>query len=197
MYDSTCFNTWDRKTDEEIARKELFERAFLDGPQRDPNPSVYQVGSREEEIRTVTAYTLVHTNKKPEILYAIRIYQADLAALAIQTDAPPGTTGVVDVDFRHYQFRQPSHQQLIDLVSRVRRAAIEGEERYRWVGRAHQIPHLNSFLALSSSEVIEEAKRRCRVKLNQPPGGRMKGPESRWPRLHSQTGSRESLGLGR
>jgi hypothetical protein len=171
MYNSTSFNAWDRKSDEEIARAELFSEVFKEGPQRDSNPSLYQVEAREEEIRTVTAYTLVHTNKKPEILYAIRLYEADLQALGIQADDPPGTTGVVDVDFRHYQLRQPSNQQLIALVRRIRQTAIQGEERYRWVGATHQIPCLRRFLTMSSREVIEEAKRRCRMKLGEPAGG--------------------------
>jgi hypothetical protein len=171
MYDSTSFNAWDRKTAKEIASKEIFERSFFenDDPQRDPTPSLYQVRSREDEIRTVTAYTLVHTNKKPYILWAIRIYEWDLETLGFQIEDPPGTTGVVDVDFRHCQLRQPCKQQLVDLISRIMDDAIQGNERYRWVGTAHQLPHLNNFLNLSNAEVIEEAKRRCRFKLGQAP----------------------------
>jgi hypothetical protein len=92
MYDSTSFNAWDRKTDEEIARKELFEKAFIQGAQHDPNPSIYRVDDRADEIRTVAAYSLVKTNRNPEILYAIRIQEADLEALHIPIDDPPGTT---------------------------------------------------------------------------------------------------------
>lgn len=88
VWNLSSFNARDRKSDEEIAQ-ELFDI------KRDHNPSLYQVVSREDEIRTVTAYSLVHTNKKPEILYAIRVYEADLTAVEVQTEDSPGTTGIV------------------------------------------------------------------------------------------------------
>src|SRR5205085_1381593 len=35
----------------------------------------------------------------------------------------------------------------------------------------HQLPHFNEFLQRRDAEVIAEAKRRCRMKLGQAPGG--------------------------
>ena len=62
-----------------------------------------------------------------------------LADLALPVDDDgPGTTGVVDVDFRYFEIRKLTQAKAEKLAVRIRQAACEGEKRFRWVAARFQ-----------------------------------------------------------
>src|SRR5216683_793841 len=100
MFNNPTLTPWDCPDDSALARK-VFAEAFDN--QRD-YPSLYGVESPLEEIRTACAFVLTTTKIKLENFFVVRIFQEDLNAFDLRiNDDKPGTTGVVDVDFRHFE----------------------------------------------------------------------------------------------
>jgi hypothetical protein len=159
---------------------------FWDEPQPDPeriaekwfddqpgeSPSLYEAASHAEEVEAAAALSLTNLAKRIEVGYLGRIEWGDLAAVGIPaSDARPGNTGVVAVDFRHREIpgeREPIFKLLRHIWGRVRR----GEDRFRWVGKQMQRAAMERFLEAGPQFVIEEAKRCCRRKLAEQAGGR-------------------------
>jgi hypothetical protein len=161
MFNNTSLNAWDSKEDAALAQ-DVFREAFKPGAGR---PSLYRVDSLADEIRTAAAFALTPPDKDLKNLFVVRLFEQDLNELHLLVDEGPGTTGVVDIDFRHFEVANLTGPKAISLTARVRNGASAGEERFRWVAARFQCPHLEQFLLLPDEQVIAEAKRRCRFKL--------------------------------
>ncbi|MCI0458312.1 MAG: DUF2934 domain-containing protein [Gemmataceae bacterium] len=150
-------NIWDKPAPE-IA-KDLFSNF------KDKRPSFYE-SSPLEELKTVAAYALT-TQPKP--FHLVRVTREDLAEVGLAgIDEAPGTTGILSVDFRHWEIQAEAadgKDRLIDLIARIREKVIQGEDRLRWVGSLMQRSHWEQFCLCPDGEVIREAKRRCRWRL--------------------------------
>jgi hypothetical protein len=129
-------------------------------------PSLYEAVTPLAEIETVAAFSLPNPDRVLEAGYLLRIEWRDFAALDIQpADSRPGKTGVVGVDFRHWEI--PGDEQLIArLVRHLWHRTEQGEDRFRWVGCQLQAAAMRRFLDADSRSVIDEAKRCCRHKLS-------------------------------
>jgi hypothetical protein len=96
-------NSWDEAPPDpgRIADK------WFEDPEHE-QPSLYEAGSQVEEVEAVAAFSLTNLAKRIEVGYLVRIEWADLAAVGIEaTNDRPGSTGVVAVDFRHWEI--PGH----------------------------------------------------------------------------------------
>jgi hypothetical protein len=163
MYTESTLNTWDGKDETALARK-VFSEAF--GEKAD-SPSLYAVDSRMDEILTASAFALTTTKIHLENFFVVRLYWSDLEEFELSVDDDyPGGTGVVDVDFRHFEIRKMTKEKAVKLTQRIRAAACEGEERFRWIPAGFQRPHLQRFLLVCNGQVIDDAKRRCRLRLD-------------------------------
>jgi hypothetical protein len=153
-------NIWDNPSPEAIA-KDLFNNF------KDKRPSFYEA-SPQEEIETVAAYALTNLAKKT--FHIVRVTREDLAEVGLtRSDDAPGTTGILSVDFRHWEIEAEAadgKDRLIDLVARIRERLIQGEERLRWVGGCMQRSHWERFCTCGDGEVTREAKDRCRWRLD-------------------------------
>ncbi|MCI0464131.1 MAG: hypothetical protein L0Z62_44930 [Gemmataceae bacterium] len=159
---NTTLNPWDNKEDEALA-KDVFREAFGD---KGDCPSLYWIDSLADEFRTAAAFALTTTKTTLANFFVVRLFQRDLDKFDLQVDDDgPGTTGVVDVDFRHFEIRNLTQVKAVALTAWLRNTASEGEERFRWVATRFQRPQLVRFLQLPDEQVIAEAKRRCRVRL--------------------------------
>jgi hypothetical protein len=164
VYATATLSRWDDPTRSNI---DLGKEVFRSKPD-DPRPSFYRVESNADEVRTAAAHSLTFYDQKPKILFAIRVFPEDIEALHLRmSDDAPGATGVVEVDFRHRELLYPSDEDLGALVQRIRDGAAGTQDRFRWIGVTFQSPHFRAFLNEESPRVIDEAKRRCRVKLGQ------------------------------
>ncbi len=161
MFNNTSLNAWDSKEDAALAQ-DVFREAFKPGAGR---PSLYGVDSPADEIRTAAAFALTPPDKDLKNLFVVRLFERDLNDLNLLADEGPGTTGVIDVDFRHFEVCDLTGPKAVGLTARIRNGASAGEERFRWVAARFQRPHLEQFLLLPDEQVIAEAKRRCRFKL--------------------------------
>jgi hypothetical protein len=162
MYNNTTLNPWGSKDDEGLAR-EVFREAFGPGTEC---PSLYGVVSLMDEIRTAAAFALTTTDKELKNFFVVRIFPPDLHELDLWADdEAPGTTGVVEVDFLHFEVRNMTPAKASALTARLRNTAAEGAERFRWVAGRFQRLHLERFLQAADEQVIAEAKRRCRFRL--------------------------------
>jgi hypothetical protein len=160
-------NKWDREPcDFAAIAKEWF------AVDRDPNPSVYRAESESEEVEVAASHSLTDLGPSLKPVHLLRIEWSDLVAIGAAeklSDRTPGTTGVVRVDFRHSELLD-GRVYLDALVRRIRERYEAGEQRFRWVGPPVLRRQVAQFCALSDHEVIQEAKRRCRHKLNAGPG---------------------------
>jgi hypothetical protein len=162
VYNNHTLNPWGSKDDADLAR-EVFREAF---GARAGHPSLYGVESAADEIRTAAAFALTTTDRELKNFFVVRILERDLDQLGVLVDDDhPGTTGVVDVDFHHFEVRNLTQPQAVALTVHLRNTASEGQERFRWVAARFQRPHLERFLLLPDEQVIAEAKRRCLFKL--------------------------------
>src|SRR5262249_55033065 len=76
----------------------------------------------------------------------------------------PGRTGVVSVDFLHWEL-SVANKYMEQLIKRIHARYEAGEQRFRWVGKPVIRCCLEFFSSQPDDEVIPEAKRRCRHKL--------------------------------
>jgi hypothetical protein len=165
-------NHWDAPTPDpsqpdfsQIGKKWFAERL-------NDQPSLYEAATPLEEIETVAAYSLTNWETFIEAGYIVRIEWEDFGLLGIQpTDANLGRTGVVGVDFRHWEI--PGDKALIEsLLRHLWNCTVKGEDRFRWVGCQLQAAAMRRFLDADSRAVIDEAKRCSRYKLDRQKGGR-------------------------
>jgi hypothetical protein len=162
VFNNTSLNLWDSRDDAALAR-EVFREAF---GARAGHSSLYGVDSSADELRTAAAFALTTPDKELKNFFMVRMFQRDLDELSLQVDDDgPGNTGVVDVDFRHFEVRNLTQTKAVELTARIRNSATEGEERFRWVAARFQRPQLERFLQLPDEQVIAQAKRRCLFKL--------------------------------
>jgi hypothetical protein len=156
-------NKWDSdQFDPTKIIKEWFDTA------RDPNPSVFCAQSEGDEVEVAASHSLMERGPGLKGSYLLRIKWSDLIAVGAKeqtTNINPGTTGVVHIDFRHWEMRSAMGY-LNDLVLRIREHYEAGEQRFRWIGPPVLRRQLAEFASRSDNEVIQEAKRRCRNKLN-------------------------------
>jgi hypothetical protein len=167
-------NSWDeRPLDPERLAQKWFDE------QSHERPSLYEATTQEEEAEAVAAFSLTNLARRIEVSYIVRIEWDDLSQIGIRANnAQPGSTGVVAVDFRHWEIpgvRQPIFNLLRYIWDRVRR----GEDRLRWIGKEIQRASMERFLETDTRFVIEEAKRCCRLKLTGGTGRRRLGPAIR------------------
>jgi hypothetical protein len=149
-------NAWDKKDAQDIAEN-WFDFA-------DPEQSLYEAGSSLEEVENATAFSLTSI-AKIEQCYVLRILPADFAAAEISlNNLIPGGTGVVAVDFRHWD-APASRDQLTRLVSHILHRVTKGEDALRWIGLRQQTACWRCFRDTAPSLVIEEARRRSGWKL--------------------------------
>jgi hypothetical protein len=155
-------NSWDKdkKADVDLA-EEFFEEPFRE---KDEHPSLYSVESLPDEIRVAAAFALTPT-RNPDTLFVVRLFQDDFDALGLNLSDPPGMTGVVEVDFRHFEVRNLTKPKALQLTARLRKSAYDGEDRFRYVAGWLQRHYLQQFRQLPDTQVIAEAKRRCEAKL--------------------------------
>jgi hypothetical protein len=161
--DAPNLNKWDKNPcDFAAVIREWFN------PDRDPAPSVYSTDSVADEVEVAAAHALTDFSPHLKQAHLLRIEWSDLTALGIServSNSAPGTTGVVGVDFRHREL-VGARDYLEGLVRRIRERYEAGEQRFRWVGPPVLRRQLAQFLSRSDHEVIREAKRRCRHKLD-------------------------------
>jgi hypothetical protein len=168
-------NAWDRRPAD---FNKLAEDWFANF--KDPHPSVYEARTAAEELEVVAACALAHaTLPRLRVYHILRIEWTDLDALGIGgrvSNETPGRTGVVAVDFNHWEI--PGDRDiLIELVARLHTLSLTGQDRFRWFGTSVQRQQLERFLARGDELVIGEAKRRCRHKLDEAPYTRRPLPE--------------------
>lgn len=150
-------NAWDKKDAQGIAA-DWFDLA-------DPEQSLYEAGSSLEEVENAAAFSLANIAKR-EPCYVLRILPSDLAASDIKpNNRTPGGTGVVIVDFRHWD-APASRDQLTRLVSHILDRVTKGEDVLRWIGLRQQEACWRRFRDTAPSLVIEEARRRSSWKLD-------------------------------
>jgi hypothetical protein len=173
MYPETNLNDWESKNETELARR-LFGETF---DTRGDHPSLYSVESYPDELCTATAYALTRgVSKDPKPFWAIRLFDWDLNELDIRIDDDePGNTGVVEVDFRHFEIRNLSQEKAIGLTARVRKTACEGIDRFRYVAKWFQRLCMERFLSQPDEDVIAETKRRCRFGVGRETSADSKG----------------------
>jgi hypothetical protein len=166
-------NPWDKKPPDQIAA-EWFDNF------KDNRPSLYMAENSNEEVEAVAAFSLANPSKVNPY-HIMRIDVEDFTTVGIHpTDEIPGVTGVVAVDFRHWEITG-DRAKLIALVSKIRDRVIAGEERLRWVGLLAQEQKWRQFVGSPPTVVIEEARRRSRAKLDKnktPPCSRRQQMES-------------------
>jgi hypothetical protein len=149
-------NAWDKKDAQGIAA-DWFDIA-------DPEQSLYEAGSSLEEVENAAAYSLTNPPKL-ESCFVLRILPSDLASADIKpNNRTPGGTGVVAVDFRHWD-APASRDQLTRLVSHILDRVTKGEDVLRWIGLRQQQTCWRRFCDTAPNLVIEEARRRCCWKL--------------------------------
>lgn len=168
-------NAWDEAAPD---FQQIREKWFDDKP--DEQASLYEATTAREEIEAVAAFSLTNLGRGIQAGYLVRIEWDDLNAVGIRSsNLRPGNTGVVAVDFRHWEIpgdRGP----ILELLRHIWSRALLGEDRFRWVGKQMQVAAMNRFLNAGTHLVVEEAKRCCRRKLdNRPGGGRPLGPAIR------------------
>jgi hypothetical protein len=166
-WDAANLNKWDKEPcDFAAIVKEWYH------PERDPNVSVYSAQTESEEVEVAASHSLTDFAPSLKPAHLVRIEWSDLIAIGARervSDRVPGTTGVVPVDFRHWELRDaPAY--LEALVRRIRECYEAGEQRFRWVGPPVLRRQISQFCSRPDSEVIQEAKRRCQHKLNAGPG---------------------------
>jgi hypothetical protein len=160
-------NSWD----DEAPDPERIADKWFDDPANE-QPSLYEATSPIEEVEVVAALSLTNLGRRVEAGYLVRIEWGDLAEVGLRpNNARPGNTGVVAVDFRHWEI--PGDRQLIfDLLRHIWHRARRSEDCFRWVGKQMQRAALERLLSADSRLVVEEAKRCCRRKLQGTTGGR-------------------------
>src|SRR5262249_42176448 len=106
-------NIWDNPP--EAVATDLFNNF------KDTRPSAYEA-SGQEEIETVAAYALTTLTKT--VFHIVRVTHEDLAAVGLTaSDEAPGTTGILSVDFRHWEIQAETadgKDRLIALVACIR-----------------------------------------------------------------------------
>jgi hypothetical protein len=140
--------------------------------ERDPDPSVYWADSENDEVEVAASHSLTDFAPSLKGVQLLRIEWSDLTAvgaLAKASNAAPGGTGVVHIDFRHWEL-VGAEEYAEALVRRIRERYEAGEQRFRWIGPPVLSRCLDQFCRRSDREVIQEAKRRCRHKLSGGPG---------------------------
>jgi hypothetical protein len=168
--DCSNLNVWD-KTSEKIA-EDWFDRF------RDPRASFYEARCSREEVEAVAAFALTNPAKN-KVYHLMRVTWEELADFGLYPSGEaPGNTGVVSVDFRHWEI-ETRREGLVRLVGHVQERLVAGEERFRWVGVRMQNPWWRRFCGLEDAFVIGEAKNRCRWKLANQEGGYRFRPRER------------------
>jgi len=163
LSDCASLSIWDDPNRPEQIAKKWFDDF------KDPSPSLYESNSPLEEVEAVAAFHLTNKSAKRKAYHILRIDHADLAAAGIcPKNEKPGNTGVVDVDFRHWEI--PANQeQLIGLTERLLQKIIAGGDYLRWVGSRLQEVCWQRFLTTPADRIVEEARRRSRCLINKHP----------------------------
>jgi hypothetical protein len=162
IYNEPNLNSWGEADESKLAQ-EVYVEAF---DTRRGQPSLYAAECPEEELRAAAAFALTPGSIKPKNFFIIRLFLRDLREFDLQVDDDGlGGTGIVSVDFRHYEIRNLTAQKAIALTARILNAAREGEDRFRYIATWLQRPEQETFLSLPDEQVIAEAKRRCRQRV--------------------------------
>ena len=160
-------NAWDEAAPN---FQQIGEKWFDDPPNE--RPSLYEAATPLEEVQAVAAFSLTNLGRGIHSGYLVRIEWDDLLAVGIHaSNTTPGNTGVVAVDFRHWEIPGDTAP-ILELLRHIWHGAMLGEDRFRWVGKQMQIAAMRRFLEAEPRHVVEEAKRCCNRKLENQTGGR-------------------------
>lgn len=127
------------------------------------NPSLYRAFTEIDEVRVTSAHLLASPNSfSLEPKCVLRLDDSDIQAsgLRVNEEAHWGETGIISIDFAHYEIPW-TRDKVLALVARIVDRLRMGENRIRRIG-ALQLEHqLKSFHGQPPAELTPYGKRRC------------------------------------